>query len=250
MRYNCNNSWYTENLIVCFICQQCLEQSFSSPHMEERFSLLIKVEHKAHWVIDLCHRPVWCLAKDGEKERDRGRERQSDRHWQSCSESWPVSFTHSLPTCDYIWDGVCAYLPESTLILPFVCIMIKTKGGVNTKEKRIFPIPCYLKMTPIVLLFSFFLFGGELGRGVELFLSDLGNKCGGGTLRGRCSGCACPRLIRNILGPDWTVPVPSWETPPPRERLLTKRLERLEIRAFSTRQGRVPSKLRTQSFNT
>lgn len=86
-------------------------------------------------------------------------------------------------------------------------------------------------MTPIVLLSPTlsFLFGEEAGKrggGGELFLSGLGNKCGGGTLRGRCSGGARPSLIRNILGPDWTDPLPPAETPPLREKLLTKWHER------------------------
>lgn len=83
--------------------------------------------------------------------------------------------------------------------------MIKTKEeGANTKEKRIFPFPCYLKMTPIVLLFPLFcvcVFGGELGRGVELFLSDLGNKCSGGNSEGALFWLCLPTFDQEHTGP-------------------------------------------------
>lgn len=121
-------------------------------------------------------------------------------------------------------------LSESTLILPFVCVMNQlNEGGCASKSGTIFPILRHLKTTPIVLCFSAsFCPVGVGGWGSEgvLFLSDLeGNKCGRGTLRGRCSGCARPCLISNTPGPDWTVPGPSGETPPPWEQLLTKRRE-------------------------
>lgn len=137
--------------------------------MEERFSLLIKVEHKAHWVIDLCHRPVWCLASNGkrqrESQRDRESERQTERQWPSCPESRPVSFRHSLPTCDYVCDCVWAHLPEFTLIPPFVCVMIKTRGGVNIKEKRIFPILLFENDTYCSSFLSFFVWWGAREKG-------------------------------------------------------------------------------------
>lgn len=146
--------------------------------MEERFSLLIKVEHKAHWVIDLCHRHVWCLARNGEREREREREagRQTDRQAVSQTVSQTDRDSHVLSHGLCPSDAACQHaptyvtvwvrLPKSTLILPFVCVMIKNKrGGVNTKEKRIFPFPCYLKMTPIVLFVSLFCLVGSWGEG-------------------------------------------------------------------------------------
>lgn len=220
--------------------------------MEERFSLLIKVEHKAHWVIDLCHRPVWCLARNGERQRetDSQSERKTDRETMKVM-SWVMACALQTQLANmrlHVWLCLSASAWIYTDSVFCLCNDQKQKrGGEHQREKN---IPNSLLFENDTYCSSFLSFFCLVGRGVELFLSDLGNKCGGGTLRGRCSGCACPRLIRNILGPDWTVPVASWETPPPREQLLTKRLERLEIRAFSTRQGRVPSKLTTQSFNT
>lgn len=128
----------------------------------------------------------------------------------------------------------CVFECESTLILPFVCVMNQlNEGGCTSKSGTIFPVTHHLKMTPIVLRFSASFCRGGVerlcvcgGGCVVLFLSDLeGNKCGRGTLRGRCSGCARPCLISNTPGSDWTVPGPSGETPPPWEQLLTKRRE-------------------------
>lgn len=117
----------------------------------------------------------------------------------------------------------------TTSIVPFVCVMIKKNSRGGWTSKRGEKNPNATRKWHLLFSFlplSLFYLVGRMGWGGKLFLSGLWNKCGGGTLRGRCSGCACPCLIRKILGPDWTDPPPPVETPPLWEKLLTKWHER------------------------
>lgn len=158
-----------------------------------------------------------------------------------------------LCVCDCVCARVCVRLPESTLILPFVCVMIQLKeGGCTSKRGRIFPIPCYLKMTPIVLLFSafFFVWRGSWGEGKSYFCQIRGTNAAGELWGG---------AVLAVLGHVWSAThwalIGRFQGPPGRLRprgssFWQNGTSFLEIRAFSTRQGRVPSKLTTQSFNT
>lgn len=101
---------------------------------------------------------------------------------------------------------MCVRLPESTLILPFVCVMIQLKeGGCTSKRGRIFPIPCYLKMTPIVLLFSafffFFLSGGIAGERGSLISVRFGEQMRRGNSEGALFWLCSPMFDQQHTGP-------------------------------------------------
>lgn len=38
---------------IVLVCQQPPEESFSTPHMADSFSFLIRGQHKGYWLIDL-----------------------------------------------------------------------------------------------------------------------------------------------------------------------------------------------------
>lgn len=165
--------------------------------MEDWFSLLIKDEHKAHWVIDLCQRSVWCLARNGERQTDRETESKT-----MAVMSWVMA--HALQTARQ-HATTCATVPKFTLIQSFVCVMIKTKKeGPRPKWKQ---YSQFLTFSKRHLLFFFSLplffcvFGVEPGRWVELFLSDLGNKCGGGTSEGALFWLCLPTFDQEHTGP-------------------------------------------------
>lgn len=80
--------------------------------------------------------------------------------------------------------------------------MIQTKeGGLNIKEKSIFPIPCYLKMTPIVLLFSLFLFGGVAGERGKIISVRFGEQMRWGNSEGALFWLCLPMFDQEHIGP-------------------------------------------------
>lgn len=104
-------------------------------------------------------------------------------------------FKHSLCACVRVRESLFA---ESTLILPFVCVMNQlNEGGCASKGGRIFPIPRYLKMTPIVLRFSasFCPAGAAGGLGGSYFCQIWG---GGTNAAGELRGGAVLAVLAHV----------------------------------------------------
>lgn len=178
------------------------------------------------------------------KERERARE--------TTAVSWPVL---CLSMWLYGWQCLSASAWICTDSAFCLCNDSNRRGGWGggIKDKRIFPMPCYLKTvyTYCSSFLSFLLFGGVARERGKIISVRFGEQMQWGELWGG----AVLAVLAHVWSETYWAMIGQFQGPPGRLRPCRNSLWQngtsfLEIRAFSTRQGRVPSKLTTQSFNT
>lgn len=185
-----------------------------------------------------------------EKERERGRQPETTTVMSSVKARTPRAQRANI--WRHVWQCVSASAC-TTLILPFVSMMIKTKGGVeHESEKECSYFLAVWKWHLLFFLSLFFLLGGVAGEGSKkCILVGFGEK----NVVGELWGGAVLAVLAHVWSATHWALIGQFQGPLGRLRphgssFWQNGTSFLEIRAFSTRQGRVPSKLTTQSFNT
>lgn len=137
------------------------------------------------------------------RQTDEQTDRQTDRQTETVM-SWVMACALQTQLAN-MWLHVWPCLSASAWIYTdsafCLCNDQNKRKGVNIKERRIFPIPCYLKMTPIVLLFSLFLFAGVAGERARIISVRFGEQMRWGNSEGALFWLCLPMFDQEHTGP-------------------------------------------------